>query len=176
MITGTADVVMCSMICRVESTRPPGVFSSINTASSWRRLASAMARAMYSSLMGWMVSSTTIFKISAEAGMHAKTMLSANNASRRMNEFFMMIAVRPRARFPGANSIFFLFPGAGVDFFGGGDYRGVIGRSSGGAPSGQVRAARNQARTSFVCHVRPRPLDEDQQAVAKADEEENVHE
>ena len=59
-ITGTGDASILAMIERVESTSPPGVRNSISTASAlvWR--ACSMARPMYSSLIGWMVSSTRI--------------------------------------------------------------------------------------------------------------------
>ena len=67
-MTGTVEPVIFSMISRVELMRPPGVLISINTAWSWLRCASSIAREMYSALMGWIVSSTTTFKISAEAG------------------------------------------------------------------------------------------------------------
>src|SRR5271165_1650571 len=59
-MTGTGDARILAMIDRVESTKPPGVRNSISTASApvWR--ACSMARPMYSSLTGWMVSSSRI--------------------------------------------------------------------------------------------------------------------
>ena len=59
-ITGTGDASIFAMIERVESTRPPGVRNSISTASALVCRACSMARPMYSSLMGWMVSSRRI--------------------------------------------------------------------------------------------------------------------
>ena len=52
---------------------------------------------------------------------------------------------------------------------------GLGGRLIGG-PSRQVGAAGDQARAAFVGRVGPRPLNEYQQAVAKADEKKNVDE
>src|SRR6266700_527206 len=43
-------------------------------------------------------------------------------------------------------------------------------------PSGQIGASRNQARTTFVGDIRPRPLNEDEDAVAESDQEKNVNE
>ena len=51
-MTGTGDATIFSMILRVESSSPPGVFNSISTALSLFRSASASARPMYSSVMG----------------------------------------------------------------------------------------------------------------------------
>src|SRR5579864_5460702 len=68
-MTGTGEPEILSMISRVELTRPPGVFISINMAWSLRRWASSIAREMYSALMGWMVSLTVILRISADTGV-----------------------------------------------------------------------------------------------------------
>ncbi len=51
-ITGTLELVIFSMISRVELSRPPGVFISINTACAPVRAALSMAREMYSALIG----------------------------------------------------------------------------------------------------------------------------
>src|SRR5437867_12704964 len=66
MMIGTCEARIFSMMWRVDSNNPPGVFSSISNASSLLRSASAMARPTYSSVIGWMVSLTTIFSTSAE--------------------------------------------------------------------------------------------------------------
>src|SRR5207249_1091839 len=66
MMIGTCEARIFSMMLRVGSNNPPGVFSSISNASSLLRSASAMARPTYSSVIGWMVSLRTIFSTSAE--------------------------------------------------------------------------------------------------------------
>jgi len=43
-------------------------------------------------------------------------------------------------------------------------------------PSGQCGVAGDEARAALVGHVRPEPLDENQQAIAEANQEENVNE
>ena len=45
-----------------------------------------------------------------------------------------------------------------------------------GTPAGQVGAAGDQARATFVGDIGPGPLDENQEAIAETDEKENVDE
>src|SRR5882724_2145038 len=66
MITGTGEAMIFSMMSRVESTNPPGVLISISTAWLWLAAADWRARSMYSAVMGWMASLTTILRTSAE--------------------------------------------------------------------------------------------------------------
>src|ERR1017187_497987 len=88
-MTGTEDAEIFSIISRVELTRPPGVLISISTAWSLRRRASSMARAMYSALMGWIVSLTTTFIISADTGNEKRTAVAMQRI-RRNFELFMI--------------------------------------------------------------------------------------
>jgi hypothetical protein len=81
---------MRSMISRVELTSPPGVFISINTASAWVRVACSIAREMYSALMGWIVSFTTTFTISADALQEQRQNNRARNAALRGIKDFIM--------------------------------------------------------------------------------------
>src|SRR5271165_2006529 len=92
-MTGTGDDVIFSMMSRVELTRPPGVFISMSRAWALRRWASSMARAMYSALMGWMVSSTLMVR----AWAWAEFVLRHMNATER-------IKLRSCAIFACANS------------------------------------------------------------------------
>ena len=80
-MTGTGEARIFSMIARVESSSPPGVCSSISTASAlvWR--ACSMARSMYSALMGWMVSSTRILTT-----LLAKALLDASSGRTRTHK------------------------------------------------------------------------------------------
>src|ERR1035438_243792 len=69
MMTGTGEASIFSMISRVESTRPPGVLISMRTALSWWAAASSRARAMYSTVTGWMASSREMRRTSAEESL-----------------------------------------------------------------------------------------------------------
>src|SRR6266849_198471 len=86
MITGTGDAMIFSMMSRVESTNPPGVLISISTAWSWLAAADWRARSMYSAVMGWMASLTTILRTSAEAEEDSREdrakMMSSNRSVR----------------------------------------------------------------------------------------------
>src|SRR5216684_4414098 len=94
MTTGTWDPVIFSMILRVESTSPPGVLISINKAWSLRRWASSMARAMYSSVMGWMVSLITTLSTSAEAAeQRSASTVRRTKKTRRVMAFFMRVEI-----------------------------------------------------------------------------------
>src|ERR1700676_3470378 len=66
MIMGMGEDRIFSMMSRVDSSKPPGVLISISKAWALLRSASAMARPMYSSVIGWIESFTTIFNPSAE--------------------------------------------------------------------------------------------------------------
>src|SRR5262249_20177600 len=66
-MTGTGEAGIFSIIARGEGTNPPGVFISMSTAEALRACASAIARPMYSSVIGWIVSLTTIFRTCAGA-------------------------------------------------------------------------------------------------------------
>ena len=65
-MTGTGEDSIFSMILRVESSNPPGVFISISTAWSWFAAAASKARPRYSTVTGWMTSLTSTFSTSAE--------------------------------------------------------------------------------------------------------------
>src|ERR1700689_4900955 len=143
-----------------------------------------MGREMYSALMGWMVSLMTTFRISARAGNDRKASAARHRIRRNINEsvlFAVEACIGPlRLRSGQAfsslrmtkicpdESIVPLFRGAGVNFLGCGGGVGWNDRT--GRPSRQIRAAGDQARSAFVGNIRPGPLNEDQQPVAKADE------
>src|SRR6266404_2563611 len=65
-MTGTGDATIFSMILRVESSSPPGVFNSISTALSLFRSASVSARPMYSAEVLKIVVDDTIHPITDE--------------------------------------------------------------------------------------------------------------
>ena len=72
-------------------------------------------------------------------------------------------------------NIVYLFRRAGVNFlrhwpFGGN--RRCRFRCS---PSRKIRAAGDQTRAALISYVGPRPLDENQQAIAESDQEQDVH-
>src|SRR5258708_8073562 len=123
-----------------------------------------MARAMYPSLMGWMVSLTTIFNTSAEAGNENRRLATLRIRSDR--RLFMDWTRRM--------SIVPLFGLSGVDFL----WCGLRSRWSGFfiRPSRQIRAAGNEARSPLVGDIGPRPLHDYQQPVAETDQEENMNE
>src|ERR1700758_3296164 len=85
-MTGTGESTIFSMISRVDSTRPPGVLISISRTWAFFALASARARPMYSSVMGWMVSLRTILRTSALERWAAKRRTRPANAVRRGRE------------------------------------------------------------------------------------------
>src|SRR2546425_2109795 len=98
MITGTGDAMIFSMMSRVESTNPPGVLISISTAWSWLAAADCRARSMYSAVMGWMASLTTILRTSAEAeddSREDRAKMMSSNRSVRMGS--AAAALSPRA-------------------------------------------------------------------------------
>src|ERR1700678_2610660 len=61
---GTLEASMAPTIWRVESSRPPGVPSSMSRGAAGSRLAWVMARSSRPALMGWMVSRTSILSTS----------------------------------------------------------------------------------------------------------------
>src|SRR6266436_5256213 len=73
MITGTGEARILLMISRMASITPPGVLSSIRTASSFSAAAWSIARSMRSWVAAWMVSSMTIFKTWALDKEQSKT-------------------------------------------------------------------------------------------------------
>src|SRR5882762_9149213 len=80
------------MMSRVELTRPPGVLISISTAWAFLVCASARARLMYSSVMGWIVSFRTIFSTSADEGVGKISTVkspAAYRATRATNDDFI---------------------------------------------------------------------------------------
>src|SRR5579872_364449 len=122
-----------------------------------------------------MVSSTTTFRISADANMEPRTTLKTHRARRRINDLFIVMEggrapVRPAL----PDSIFFLFPRAGVNFLQCSLGRCPFRRRRGNSPSRKVRAARDQPRASFVRDIGPGPLNENQQPVAEADQKQDV--
>src|SRR5882762_4493579 len=95
-MTGTGEAVIFSMMSRVELTRPPGVLVSISTAWAFLACASAMARPMYSSVVGWIVSFRTIFSTSADEGVGRISRVkspAAYRATRTTNDDFISGAV-----------------------------------------------------------------------------------
>src|SRR5260370_27398118 len=126
---------------------------------------------MYSPLMGWIVSLTTTFRISALAGKEKRATVAAVTMRRTIEEV-LIFAVRecigPRLA-PDDKTIVPLFSWAGVNFL----WCRRCGRSrnaSIGSPSRQVSASRNQAGPSFVGNIGPCRLNENHKAVAEADE------
>src|SRR5882724_6229917 len=98
MITGTGEAMIFSMMSRVESTNPPGVLISISTAWLWLAAADWRARSMYSAVMGWMASLTTILRTSAEAeedSREDRAKRMSSNRSVRMGS--AAAALSPRA-------------------------------------------------------------------------------
>src|ERR1700751_1452627 len=87
--------------------------------------------------------------------------------------FFMVLNMPGRPRPP--DNIVHLFSCAGGDFLGhvlsGGNLSDLR-----RYPSGKVRAAGDQPRSALVGNVGPRPLNENQKAIAEPDQEEDVHE
>src|SRR5712692_9978656 len=99
MITGTGDAMIFSMMSRVESTNPPGVLISISTAWSWLAAADWRARSMYSAVMEWIASLTTILRTSAEAEEHNRRETRAKMMSRNRDDLMdaAAAALSPRA-------------------------------------------------------------------------------
>src|SRR3954462_9235520 len=74
------------------------------------------------------------------------------------------------------NVIVHLFRRSGMNFLSlplpGGNWRCRLGSS----PSGQICAAGDQPCAAFICDIRPRPLNKDQQTVAKTNQKQDMHE
>src|SRR6266478_56130 len=173
MITGTGDAMIFSMMSRVESTSPPGVLISISTAWSWLAAADWRARSMYSAVMGWIASLTTILRTSAEAEEDRAKTMSSNRSVRmgsaaagRFNSIalsyapsglppFLLTPLRglyscAASRLGGGFRFEFLSeggPSLGTAFSGG---DGFVFRALSFGPSGQLVAAGDQAGAALV--------------------------
>src|SRR5450755_654699 len=66
-MTGTGDLIIRCMIERIDTSRPPGVFNSMRTASACAAAASSSARPTNSSVIGWIMSSIRIRTMAADA-------------------------------------------------------------------------------------------------------------
>src|SRR6185369_1073227 len=90
-MTGTLEAMMCSTIPRVESNSPPGVLSSISTAAAFCFSACAIARSMYSCVIGLIVLSirirTTCCALKAGAMETVKRVAKMIRVSNRCREF-----------------------------------------------------------------------------------------
>src|ERR1700685_716892 len=139
-----------------------------------------MPRAMYSSVMGWMVSLTTILSTSARAEMpKRKIPARRTGAMRERRLVFMRQESRTGILKPvdqtSPKIFLLLFAGCGRNFLRRArssrrDCRAGIG------PARQVSAPGDEAGSALVCDIRPRPLNENQDAIAEADEKKNVDE
>src|SRR5438270_13250008 len=147
---------------------------------------------MYSAVIGCMVSSTTTLTTSARASVDQKASTTMKATIRNLSRLFIDVfrtpcttvgtgvhkAVLCAPLCPPVVNVFLtppilrLFGNPGANFF---QIRSRDGHRS-RAPSGQVRPARNQPCSPFVSEIGPGPLDENQQPVAEADQEQNVHE
>src|SRR5260370_34313057 len=100
-MTGTREDRILEMISRIEDPRPPGVYNSSSTASSPLFWAESIARETYSSVLGWMASSSTTFKTSGLAVVVAEEEAqNANKINANWINCFMVLAaaaLSPRA-------------------------------------------------------------------------------
>src|SRR3982751_1911501 len=95
MITGTGEAMMASMMSRVASESPPGVWIWIRMASALISVAYWIPRWMYSVVMGWMVSWIVTLTTSAREKLIKNEELRMKNKNSRTHFFIAHTLLGP---------------------------------------------------------------------------------